>query len=584
MRKGRFEKIERVFHAALNMAPEARPAYVARQIPDDADLRREVEALLSAAQRGSSFLETSLLCGPAETPAAASGALPERMIGPYRLIRELGRGGMGVVYEAEQSNPRRRVALKLVDAGLGLDGSAAMSGHEPRILGRLNHPAVATIYDADQTADGRSYFVMELIEGERLDEYAEREKLSRRERLSLFCKVCDAIQHAHTKSVIHLYLKPSNILVARPKDAPHEEPQVKVVDFGVAAITGSDTTYTARPGDTGGLQGTLAYMSPEQRRGEREALDVRSDVYSLGVILFKLMTGELPYPVEGLSIPETWRVFADEQPRRPRSIDASVPTDVETIIRTATAEEPARRYQSVAELVGDIRRFLTDQPITARQPSKFYEWTKFAQRNKGLVATLCAILLGLGTTVVGTSLGLIEARRAKAELDTLADSVKFIAEYLATAGPTEESGGGATSDPARHEKTSVVRLRNALEVQRQAAERNFIEGHVEAAEAEYARLVKVATRLFPPGYWYVEQLRGEQGECLTHLRQFADAEELLLASYEGLKATSGAEHPLTTEAMSRLIRLYDAWGRVGPANEWRNRLGQYGASGRPPTP
>jgi serine/threonine protein kinase len=549
-----FQRIERVFHAALKLESAARRELIAAEMPDDLALQKEVEDLVVAAEQGASFLETSLLAAPPR-PRPTSSELP-RMIGPYRVIRELGRGGMGIVYEAEQSLPRRRVALKLVDSGPGSElASARLLGHEPRILGRLNHPSVATIYDADYTADGQSYFVMELIEGERLDRYVQKHNIPRRERLKLFCKVCDAIQYAHTKSVIHLDLKPSNILVLAPKDPKTQEPQIKVVDFGVAAITGSDTTHTTRPSDTGGVQGTLAYMSPEQRRGEQDLVDGRSDVYALGVILFKLMTDELPYPVEGLPIPEAWRILAEQPPRRPRSVDPSIPRDVETIIRTAAADEPARRYQSVAELAGDVRRYLTDLPITARQPSKFYEWAKFAKRNKGLVGTLAAVLVGLITTSVGTYAGLLRAREAEERARVEANARRELTELLM----------------AGEETQSAVLRRFPLEVLRSAAQQMLNQGRVEEAEQEYARLVEISKRVFQERNWYVAKLQGEWGECLIQLGRYAQAELPLLASYEGLKASYGQEHALTIEAINRLIRLYDVWGKPGQATEWRSR-------------
>lgn len=566
MNAEQFQRIERVFHAALALEPAARRAFAGEQLADAPELQTQLEQLLEAAERGTAFLETSLwVAGPAAE--APNPTLPARMVGPYRLIRELGRGGMGVVYEAEQSMPRRRVALKLVDGG-PYGEAARWPGHEPRILGRLNHPAVAAVYDASQTLDGRSYFVMELIEGERLDEYARKHNVPRRERLRLFCQVCDAIQHAHTKSVIHLDLKPSNILVTGGKDRDGGEPQVKVVDFGVAAITGGDTTHAGRSGATSAFQGTLAYMSPEQRRGDQDAIDVRSDVYALGVVLFKLMTGELPYPVEGLPVPEAWRVFEQQEPRRPRTLDPSVPRDIDTIIRTATAEEPSRRYQSVADLVGDVRRYLTDLPIMARRPSKLYELVKFTKRNKGLVALFMAVVLGLSGTVVGTSTMYVRAKLAEEQARTQADATRRLAELIVGAGPGtgEESDDRTTPSPA-------VR-RAPLATLRSHAWGLLSQGHLEEAERAYSQLVKLAKAVLPPDNWYVAELQGEYGECLLRLGRHAQAELALLGSHEGLLSSRGAQHPHTIEAVQRLVRLYHAWGHFETADHWRTVLRQ----------
>ncbi len=546
-----FRTIERVFHAALKLAPDQRAAFVASELAEQSALQSEVLTLLAAAERGTAFLETSLLAGPSYAPPTDS--LVGREIGPYRLLRVLGRGGMGTVYEAEQKWPHRRVALKVIHGAVG-DGAPHWPGHEPQVLGRLNHPFVASIYDADQTEDGLSYFVMELIDGERLDEYVEKHNPSRRERLRLFCKICEAIQHAHMKSVVHLDLKPSNILVLPPKEPAGQELQVKVVDFGVAAITGSDTTHTSRFGSTGGMLGTLAYMSPEQRRGERDACDVRSDVYSLGVVLFRLMTNSLPYPVENVPPHEAWRILAEEPPRRPRALDSSLSRDLETIIRTATAEEPGRRYQSVAELAGDVRLFLTDRPITARRPSKLYEWSKFAQRNKGLVGVVLTVLLGLTTTTIGIYAGLVRARQAEEHERIQADANRQLTEFIL----------GEDAGP--------VLRRSRLEVLRTAAAELLAQGRIEEAEAEYSRLVAISRVILPPQNWYVAQLQGEHGECLMKLGRYTKAELPLLASFEGLQASYGDDHRRTIDAIRRLIRLYETWGKPAQAAEWTTYL------------
>lgn len=564
----RWAEIERVFHAALKLDAPTRREFVARELSHEPDLIDEVAALLAAAEQDTHFLETSLVAGdaaPAEPPALGPG----RMVGPYRVVRELGRGGMGIVYEAEQSMPRRRVALKIIHGGATGDGGGAHPlAREPRILGRLTHPGIAAIYDANQTADGLPYFVMELIDGQRLDEFADRRRLSRRDRLRLFCKVCDALQYAHARSVIHLDLKPSNILVTGEPDARGDDLQVKVVDFGVAAVTGSDTTGPTVVGQTGGLPGTLAYMSPEQRRGQRDAIDVRTDVYALGVILFKLMTGELPYPVEGLPYPDAWRMLAEDRPRRPRDLEPSLPLDVETIIRAATAEELTRRYQSVADLAGDVRRYLADLPIAARPPSKTYEWAKFAQRNKGLVATLAALLLGLTATIVGTSIGLVRAREMEAQAREQAATAQVLLDMLAAefARRGEADPDGGTADAT--DRMSVILRRSAIEERQAIAQRIMADGRLSEAAADYDRLVRISRALFPEANWYVASLAAEYGDCLLQLRRFEPAEPILLASYEDYRASLGDDHARTRAAVKRLARLYIMSGRPEKAEKW----------------
>jgi serine/threonine protein kinase len=557
-----FRIIERVFHAAQKVPPEARDAFLTSELPDAPDLRHEVENLLAASERGSTFLETSLLAGPVDKPPRTD-ALVGRQIGPYRLIRELGHGGMGTVYEAEQRWPHRRVALKVVHTG---GGDARWSGHEPRILGRLNHPFVASIYDADQTEDGLSYFVMELIEGERLDDYVKQHDLPRRERLVLFCKICEAIQHAHMKSVIHLDLKPSNILVLPPKDPTCQELQVKVVDFGVAAITGSDTTHGTRIGTTGAMVGTLAYMSPEQRRGERESCDVRSDVYSLGVILFKLMTGDLPYPVEDLPLPErgasspsssrdargpsipACRGCRDHHPHGDgRGAGPALPERIGAGGRRAALPDgPPDHRPSAQHLVRmdevraaeqGARRHASGRPARPRDHDHRDVQRPAARPRRG------------------------GARPAQAE------ATKRLTEFILG----EDTGADRAEDDGQPASPPIL-PRIPLEVLRTTAAQLLAQGRAEEAEAEYARLVAIAKLVLPRRNWYAAKLQSEHGECLIRLGRYAQAELPLLSSYEGLRSSYGPEHPQTLEAMRRLVQLYDAWGRPAQSAEWTAQL------------
>jgi serine/threonine protein kinase len=560
-----FAAVERVFHAVLRLDPAAREGYIDQELKEP-ELRQEVYRLLSATDQTSTFLDVPLLDDAGSSSGGPGESVADRTIGPYRLIRELGRGGMGIVYEAEQAWPRRRVALKIVHGG-GVGENHQHFWHEARVLGRLNHPSLAAIYGADQTPDGVAYFVMELIQGERLDQYVTKYKLGLREQLKLFCRICDAIQYAHMKSVIHLDLKPSNILVI-PPIARGDEPQVKVVDFGIAAVTGSETTLPTRLGGTGALPGTLAYMSPEQRRGERDAIDVRTDTYALGVVLFKLTTGTLPYPIENVTFAQAWRILANEQPRRPRLLNKSLPPDIETIIQTAIAEEPARRYQSVAELAGDVRRYLADLPITARRPSTLYEWSKFARRNKGLVATLAAALLGLTATTIGTGYGLHKALMAEGKWRQEAAFNQYLIDMLLVEFAPDSSAETAS-------RTDPQERRRALEIKRDAARAKVQAQDYAGADAEYTRLVEIARRLFPPdapGAWYVPQLLGEHGECLMEMRRFADAEQRLLESHELALRQFGDDHPMTIAAVRRLVSLYMDWGKPAKASEWGDRM------------
>ena len=342
----------------------------------------------------------------ARVPAIASGArsgLPGR-IGPFRILGLLGEGGMGRVYEAEQEQPRRVVALKVIKPGVATVQGIHRFERESQVLGRLQHPGIAAIYQAGtaDTGDGtQPWFAMELVRGRTLLEYAEERGLSSRARAELVARVCDAVEHAHQKGVIHRDLKPGNILV-------DESGQPRVLDFGVARVVDADLQATLRT-DVGQLVGTLPYMSPEQVSAEPGELDTRSDVYALGVVLYQLLTGRLPHEIHRGSIPQGVRAIVEDDPTPMSSIDRSLRGDLETIVGRALEKERARRYPSAAELAADLRRYLAHEPIRAHAPSTLYQLGKFARRNRVLVGGVAAVILVLAAGLVAS---LTQAGRA----------------------------------------------------------------------------------------------------------------------------------------------------------------------------
>ncbi|MFH1419053.1 MAG: serine/threonine-protein kinase, partial [Planctomycetota bacterium] len=329
-------------------------------------------------------------------------------IGHYEIIREIGRGGMGVVYEAQQEQPRRRVAIKVIKA-LGAPDAfhVKLFQREVEALARLKHPGIAAIYDAGHTEDDRHFFAMELIRGATLLEYANarafggsRRVLGTRERLDLFCKTCDAINYAHQHGVTHRDLKPSNILVSDESTSggvgrsgrfggssasagfSSVGAEVKVLDFGLARITDSDVSQTTLLTETGRVAGTLAYMSPEQARGDADAIDLRSDVYSLGVILYELLTDQLPYEIGRTAPHLALRTICEDAPRRPSTVNHTLRGDLEIIALKALEKAPDRRYASAAALAEDIRRQVMGEPILARPPSAAYQISRLVARHK----------------------------------------------------------------------------------------------------------------------------------------------------------------------------------------------------------
>ncbi len=289
-----------------------------------------------------------------------------RVIGPYRIIAEIGRGGMGVVYEAEQQSPCRRVAVKVVRATEHADeDQIRLFQRETQALARLKHSSIAAILEAGLTEDGEHYFAMELIRGVPVNDYARNKRLSQRQRLELFRRICEGINYAHERGVIHLDLKPSNILV-EGDGCP------KILDFGLARIVDADPAAASAPGDVANVQGTLPFMSPERIRGNPDEVDLRSDVYSLGVILYELITDVLPFSPERLSPQDLVYGICEGSLPSPASIKGDISGDMAAVVLKALRKEPGGRYRSALVLSEDIGRCLTNQPVSARPPITAY--------------------------------------------------------------------------------------------------------------------------------------------------------------------------------------------------------------------
>ncbi len=371
---------------------------------DDEDGKRpEVPPIENEATISSDGVElpgaTISVSGSASSPAEAHAGSQPVAIAGYRIIGELGRGGMGVVWEAEQERPKRRVALKVMRRDHQVDElHARMFQREAETLARLKHPNIAAIYASGHTDDGFDYFAMELVSGRTLDHWlrsrpqvidADELKL----RLRLFRTICDAVHYAHQRGVIHRDLKPANIVVSDEAVSVGGSaqstagPVVKILDFGLARITDSDIAATT-VSEIGMIKGTLQYMSPEQARGEVETIDVRCDVYALGIILYELLAGKRPYDVSRSAIAEAVRVICEEPPRPLKeswSGTGRLDPDLQTIIGKALEKDMDRRYSSAAALGEDVERHMASQPIMARPPSAAYQMRKFAARNRALV-------------------------------------------------------------------------------------------------------------------------------------------------------------------------------------------------------
>ncbi|MGC1298686.1 MAG: serine/threonine-protein kinase, partial [Alloacidobacterium sp.] len=399
---------EHLFEAALDLKPEERASFLDRECNGNTELRQRVESLLAGVNaRGSQR--------PTEDISGERGKSSATVIGPYHLLELIGQGGMGEVWLAEQKQPvRRRVAIKLIKTGMDTREVVARFESERQALALMDHPAIAKVFDAGSTPEGRPYFVMEYVAGIPITDYCDQHKLTVRQRMELFVRVCEGVQHAHQKAIIHRDLKPSNILVSEV-DA---KPMPRIIDFGVAKATSQKLTAETMYTRVGTMVGTVGYMSPEQADPIREDVDTRTDVYSLGAVLYELLTSALPLDFKKLAYDEVLRRLRDQDALRPstkvttlggdstiaaRNRGSDPPTlvrelrgDPDAIALKALEKDRARRYASASELSADIGRYLRNEPVTAHPPSIAYRSRKYLRRHRlGLAVAAIAVLVAL---------------------------------------------------------------------------------------------------------------------------------------------------------------------------------------------
>ncbi|MBL8800977.1 MAG: serine/threonine protein kinase [Planctomycetes bacterium] len=384
-------RVRELFERALELAPGERDAFVARESAREPLVQRELRRLLANWSDDSNFLAPPGATRLGDQLGALAGAPLNGKLGAYTLERLLGSGGMGSVYLARQERPARHVALKLMRAGLGAAQAERHFEAEAEILARLTHPSIAAIYESGVHA-GAPFFAMEYVEGALdLASFADQRELDLRARIELFLPVCEAVQHAHGKGVIHRDLKPGNVLVGAA-GAP------KVIDFGVARIVAPELAHSV--GTLGGQAlGTLAYAAPEQLQGDWRDVDVRADVYSLGATLFELLAGAPPFDVSSLPPLEALRTVCERPAPTPSSVRASVPRELDWVLQRCLAKERERRYTTVDELRRDLERWLAGEPLVAAPPSTLYRARKFVARNRVAVAAAAIVFASLVTAL-----------------------------------------------------------------------------------------------------------------------------------------------------------------------------------------
>lgn len=559
----RWKKVDQLLQSALRLPSGERSAFLRQACGGDASLEHDLQSLLLSQREMDGFLERPALEIAAEQLAAHElarsapfEALPGQFVGPYRLVQLLGAGGMGEVWCAEQSEPiRRTVALKLIKPGMDTRAVVARFDSERQALAMMDHPNIAKVFDAGATPAGRPYFVMELVPGIAITDYCDRRRFTIKERLQLFLRVCEGVQHAHQKALIHRDLKPSNILVQEVDGRPVP----KIIDFGLAKATSKDGAASLLT-ELGLMVGTPSYMSPEQAGSDNANVDTRIDVYSLGVILFELLVGTPPLTLQDLQQagPEAMlRKIREAQAPRPStkfamlgpasrdsaaargekrvSLLRRLRGDLDWICLKAIEKDRSRRYDSPSELAADIGRHLGNQPVLAGPPSTTYRMSKFIRRHRvGVSAAVLAAALGIG--IAANTIA--QARRVARERDRAnreAAAAKRVSDFLI--------GLFAVSDPSQARGNSVT-AREILD-----------RGRVQV-ETELGGQPEIQARLMDT-----------MGQVYVSLGLYEQAEPLLQRALTIRQRMLGPEHPDTLTAMDHLARNLEKQGRYGEAEK-----------------
>jgi non-specific serine/threonine protein kinase/serine/threonine-protein kinase len=609
-----------IFTAALEQAPDCREVFLDAACGGDVALRQRVAVLLAAHGRHHELLDGESLVAAPHQPLCEQ---PGMQIGPYKLVEQIGEGGMGAVWMAQQTEPvKRLVAVKLIKAGMDSRQVIARFDAERQALALMDHAHIARVLDAGTTSGGRPYFVMDLVRGVPITRYCDEQRLAPRQRLELFIPVCQAIQHAHTKGIIHRDLKPSNILVALYDGVPAPI----VIDFGVARATGSPLTEKTVCTQYGQIIGTFEYMSPEQAQFNQLDIDTRSDIYSLGVLLYELLTGTTPLEQSRLrtvAFDETLRIIREEEPPKPstrlstadalpaiaasRSVEPArlnklVRGELDWIVMKALEKNRDLRYETAHEFARDIERYLRDEPVLACPPSAAYKLRKFARTHRQLLAAAAAFALLLTAGCVVSTWQAIRATRAEQRAtdernrvvaeqrrgDQEAAIAKAVDEFLERDLLGQADIGNQAAGQVRNPKITVRELLDraarGIDARFKGQERTeaairLTLGRAYRTLGEFDAAQKHLERSFA---LRKEKLGLHDASTLQSLEALAllawsrgrhdDAETLFAQTLDIRRQTLGADHLNTLGSMNNLANLWWQHGRYAEAEDFYQRV------------